>query len=88
MKEAKQEYTCREERITSWDHCFQPLDHRVRISCCYHDVMPQIKGDKPSVIWLTGKKNASEQSRCMKLCKGAADVGSGLPFNYLANKES
>lgn len=78
MKEAKQEYTCKGERIMSQDHRFRPLDHWVRISCCYHDVMPQIKGDDPTqVIWLKGKKkNTPEQSRklCMKLCKGAADV--------------
>lgn len=60
---ARQEHTCKYEKITSWDHHFQPLDHRVRISCCYHDVMPQIKGDEPtSVIWLMGK-NPPEQSR-------------------------
>lgn len=77
MKEAKQEQTSREERIMSQDGCFQPLGHRVRISCCCNDVVPQIKGDEPtSVVWVMGKKKkSSEQSRklCMKFCKGAAD---------------
>lgn len=48
---------------------------------------PQRRGDEPtSVIELLGKKNLPEQSK--KLCKGAADIRAGLPFNYLANNES
>jgi len=78
MKEAKQEYTCGEERSMSQDHRIRPLDHRVRISCCYHDATPHVKGDETtSVIQLIGKKkNPPEQTRKlrMKQCKAAAGL--------------
>lgn len=91
MKEAKQEQTYREERITSQDRCFQPLDCRVRISCCCNDVMPQIKEDEPtSVIWVMGRRillNSAESFAWSFAKEQLIDVPSGLPLVILPIKK-